>query len=181
VISSPCGHCQGQGTRAEEVSLDVPIPLGVATGHKLRLDGDGHAGTRGGEAGDLYILMEVEDHPFFERDGDDISCEVPITFPQAALGTSVVVPTLYGKAKVKVPPGTQSSNRLRLRGKGLPKLRGRGKGDQFVRLQIETPVKLTARQKALLEEFQGISDEAEGRETQPRQRSFLDRLKEFFG
>ncbi len=181
VIPSPCRACRGQGSVTEEVTLEVPIPEGVATGHKLRLDGDGHAGVRGGEAGDLYILIEVEDHPFFERDGDDISCEVPITFPQAALGTSVVVPTLYGKAKVKVPAGTQSSNRLRLRGKGLPKVRGRGKGDQFVRLQIETPVKMSARQRALLEEFQTISDEAEGRHTQPRQRSFLDKLKEFFG
>jgi len=180
VIPSPCPQCRGRGAVTEEVTLEVPIPEGVATGHKLRLDGDGHAGIRGGEAGDLYILIEVEDHPFFERNGDDISCEVPITFPQAALGTSVVVPTLYGKAKVKVPAGTQSSNRLRLKGKGLPKVRGRGKGDQFVRLQIETPVKMSARQKALLEEFQTLSDDAEGRQTQPRQRSFLDKLKEFF-
>ena len=180
VISSPCGPCRGEGVVTEEVTLEIPVPQGVATGHKLRLDGDGHAGLRGGETGDLYVLIEVEDHPFFERDGDDINCEVPITFPQASLGTSVVVPTLYGKAKVKVPPGTQSSNRLRLRGKGLPRVRGRGQGDQFVRLQIETPVKLTARQRALLEEFEQISGEAEGRQTQPRRRSFLDTLKDFF-
>ena len=180
IIPSPCVDCRGRGVVAEEVTFDVPIPEGVATGHKLRFDGDGHVGVRGGEAGDLYLLIEVEAHPFFERDGHDISCEVPITFPQAALGTTVVVPTLYGKAKVKVPAGTQSSNRLRLRGKGLPKIRARGKGDQFVRLQIETPVKMSPRQKALLEEFQSLSDAVDGAQTQPRQRSFLDKLKEFF-
>lgn len=180
-ITDPCPDCRGEGTRPEEVTLRVPIPQGIATGHKLRLDGEGHAGRQGGMAGDLYVLIRVADHPFFERDGDDLVCEVPISFPEAALGGSVEVPTLDGKAKVKVPAGTQSGKVLRLRGKGLPSVRGHVRGDQLVRLQIETPTRLTDRQRELLEEFEAISAAESGREPpEPRRKSFFDKLKELF-
>lgn len=180
-ITDPCLDCRGEGTRAEEATLRVPIPAGIATGHKLRLDGEGHAGRQGGMAGDLYVLITVADHAFFEREGDDLVCEVPISFAEAALGGSVEVPTLAGKAKVKIPPGTQSGKVLRLRGKGLPSVRGQVRGDQLVRLQIETPTRLTDRQRDLLAEFEQISAAESGREPpEPRRKSFFDKLKELF-
>lgn len=180
-ITDPCASCNGRGTVAEQVTLTLPIPPGIATGHKLRLDGEGHAGRQGGMGGDLYVVVSVAEHPFFEREGDDLVCEVPISFPQAALGGSIEVPTLGGKARVKVPAGTQSGKTLRLRGKGLPTVRGRGTGDQLVRLHVETPSRLTDRQVELLEEFERISADEAGREPpEPRRKSFLDKLKELF-
>ncbi len=180
-ITDPCESCHGHGMLDEEVSITLPIPPGIATGHKLRLDGEGHAGRRGGMGGDLYVVVQVGEHPFFERSGDDLVCEVPIGFPQAALGGTIEVPTLGGKARVKVPAGTQSGKTLRLRGKGLPGVRGRGTGDQLVKLQVETPSRLTDRQKELLEEFERISFEEAGKEPpEPRRKSFLDKLKELF-
>lgn len=180
-IEDPCADCNGRGTRADEVTLTAPIPTGIATGHRLRLDGEGHAGRRGGMPGDLYVHIEVADHPFFEREGDDLVCEVPISFPEAALGGQIEVPTLGGKARVKVPAGTQSGKTLRLRGKGLPSVRGHATGDQLVRLHIETPTRLTARQRELLTEFEQISAAEAGKEPpEPRRKSFLDKLKDLF-
>ncbi len=180
-IATPCGACRGTGQVSEEVTLKVPVPPGIATGHKLRLDGEGHAGQDAGTAGDLYVQIEVEPHPFFERRGDDLVCEVPISFPQAALGATIEVPTLDGKARVKVPSGTQSGKTLRLRGKGLPPVRGRGAGDQLVKLQIETPQTLTAKQRELLEAFEDTLEADEGAEgAAPRRKGFLEKLKELF-
>ena len=181
VVTDPCESCHGQGMVDEEVAITLPIPKGIATGHKLRLDGEGHAGKKGGMAGDLYVVVQVAEHPFFERSGDDLVCEVPISFPQATLGGTIEVPTLGGKARVKVPAGTQSGKTLRLRGKGLPGVRGRTTGDQLVKLQVETPSRVTDRQKELLEEFERISFEEAGKEPpEPRRKSFLDKLKELF-
>jgi molecular chaperone DnaJ len=180
-IPSPCADCRGTGVAAEEITITLPVPPGVDNGHKLRLDGEGGAGHNGGMAGDLYIRIRVAEHPFFERDGADLQCEVPISFAQAALGASVEVPTLGGKARVKVPAGTQSGKVLRLRGKGLPRVQRSGAGDQLIRLQIETPAHLTSRQKALLEEFEQISRGDEGDSpSEPQRKSFLDKLKDFF-
>jgi len=179
VVEVPCDPCAGSGTRREEVTIDVPVPRGVATGHKLRLDGEGEAGRRGALAGDLYLVVRVVDHPFFERQGNDLLCEVPISFPQAALGARIEVPTLTGKVKVRVPAGTQSSKMLRLRGKGLPAARGSAVGDQLIRLQVETPTELTDEQKKLLQAFAATLDKPGSGE--PKRSSFLDKLKEIFG
>ncbi len=172
LIEDPCSPCGGQGSIRQEVTVTIPVPPGVETGHKLRLDGEGEPGRRGGQPGDLYVQIQVKPHPFFEREGPHLHCEVPISFPQAALGASIEVPTLDGKVRVKVPAGTQSGKSLRLRSKGLPNTRGRG-GDLFVKLQIETPKRLSPRQRELLEEFEGL-------EIAPGRRSFLDTLKDWF-
>ena len=177
IVTHPCGTCRGNGLVQEEVTLKVPVPAGSGEGHTLRLDGEGGQGVRGGQPGDLYLIIQEAEHPFFERDGDHLVCEVPISFPQAALGSNISVPTLDGKARVKVPSGTQSGRVLRLRGKGLPNVEGRGRGDQLVRLQIETPVDLSPRQRELLEELESLSGDHPG---QPRRKSFLDKLKELF-
>ncbi|MCA9543833.1 MAG: molecular chaperone DnaJ [Myxococcales bacterium] len=179
-IGTPCGDCRGSGLATEEVSITLPVPPGVATGHKLRLDGEGGHGRNGGHPGDLYVRIQVTDDPFFVREGDDLVCEVPVSFPQVALGASIEVPTLEGKAQVKVPAGTQSGKVLRLRGKGLPKVRGGGRGDQLIRLQVETPSRLSARQRELLEELEQIEADEKGESVQPRRKGFLDRLKEWF-
>lgn len=174
--AEPCPHCKGRGARDEQVTLSVQVPAGIEGGHKLRLDGEGEPGRRGGQAGDLYVHLRIDPHPFFEQDGVDLHAEVPISFPQACLGAQIEIPTLDGKVRLKVPAGTQSGKRLRLRGKGLPQ--GNSHGDLFVRLLVETPQTLTERQRVILAEFEGIS---QGKATaQPQQRSFLDKLKEFF-
>jgi len=180
VIPDPCPDCRGEGLAPQEVSLVIPVPPGVATGHKLRLDGEGHDGQHGGQSGDLYVLIEVDEHPFLSRDGSNVISEIPISFAQAALGTTIDVPTLTGRAKVKVPAGTQSGKLLRLRGKGLPSIHHAKRGDQLVRLQIETPTRLTGEQRALLETFETVFETETGVASEPRRRSFLDKLKEFF-
>lgn len=187
VVVDPCGACRGSGLTEEVVTIKAPLPPGLETGHKLRLDGEGAHGRQGGLPGDLYLRVEVAEHPFFNRKEADLICEVPISIAQAALGASVEVPTLEGKAQVKIPAGTQSGKTMRLKGRGLPRVGGRGQGDQLVRLQVETPVKLTARQKELLEEFERIARAAhatehgdEGDHGEPRRKSFLDKLKAMF-
>jgi molecular chaperone DnaJ len=137
--------------------IHVKIPAGVDDGQQLRLAGQGEPGINGGPPGDLYIVFHVEPHEFFERDGDDIYCEMPITFTQAALGGEIEVPTLYGKVKLKIPAGTQTGTKFRLKGKGVPNVRGYGQGDQHIRVRVVTPTKLTERQKQLLREFEQIS------------------------
>lgn len=178
-ITDPCPKCRGRKRVKEKVSFDIMVPPGVTEGNKLRVDHKGEPGLKGGLPGDLYVRIAVADHPFFERDGDNLVCEVPISFPQAALGATIKVPTLSGTARVKVPAGTQSGKTLRLRGKGLPVVQSRRMGDQMVRLQVETPTRLTDEQRSLLEQFEVLSGGSEL--TEPRRRSFLDKLKELFG
>jgi molecular chaperone DnaJ len=149
----------------------------VDTGSRLKLRGEGEAGFNGGPAGDLYVVLHVREHALFTRQGNDIVCDVPIGFTQAALGSEIDVPTLDGKVKMKIPAGTQSGSVFRLRGKGVPDVRGYGTGDALVRVVIETPKKLSAKQRELLEEFAKIS----GEEVHPLSKGFLDKVKEMFG
>lgn len=152
-IKFKCSTCGGTGTVKRRRKIHVKIPAGIDEGQQLRVQGQGEPGINGGPPGDLYIVFHVRDHEFFERDGDDIYCEMPITFAQAALGDEVEVPTLHGKVKLKVPAGTQTGTKFRLRGKGVPNVRGHGIGDQHVIVRVVTPTKLTERQKELLREF----------------------------
>jgi molecular chaperone DnaJ len=173
VISKPCRRCSGNGQVAATRELSVDVPAGVDTGSRLRVTGEGEAGTGGGPRGDLYIHIEVEPHEFFRRDGPTIFCEVPISFAQAALGATLHVPTLEGGAEVKIPAGTQSGTQFRLRGIGLPDLRGYRQGDQIVVVQVETPTRLSKKQRELLEEFEHLGDT----KTYPLHERFLDLLK----
>lgn len=157
-ISKPCPTCTGKGQTKSVRELSVDVPAGVDSGSRLRVTGEGEAGYGGGRRGDLYIFIEVGKHALFERDGTTILCEVPITFSQAALGASVRVPTLEGEAELKIPPGTQTGTQLRLRGLGMPDLRGYRQGDQIVRVVVETPQKLSRKQKDLIKEFDEQSD-----------------------
>ncbi|GMB07574.1 molecular chaperone DnaJ [Thermolongibacillus altinsuensis] len=156
-IKEKCATCRGTGRVKKRKKIHVKIPAGVDDGQQLRLAGQGEPGINGGPPGDLYIVFHVEPHEFFERDGDDIYCEMPITFTQAALGGEIEVPTLYGKVKLKIPAGTQTGTKFRLKGKGVPNVRGYGQGDQHIRVRVVTPTKLTERQKQLLREFEQIS------------------------
>lgn len=157
VIEAPCSVCKGRGRAQKTKKIAVNIPAGVDTGSRLRVAGEGEAGEKGGPPGDLYVVIHIKPHDVFMREGKDILCEIPITFKQAAVGDKIHVPTLNGKAKIDIPPGTQSGTIFRLKGKGLPDLRGYGKGDEHVRVIIETPKQLTKRQKELLEEFEMLS------------------------
>jgi len=177
IIKDPCPDCRGTGRVREKRSLSIKIPAGVETGNRLKLSGEGEAGAQGGPPGDLYVVITVKDHPIFQRDGRDVICEVPISFPQAALGHELEVPTLEGKVKLKIPAGTQSGKVLRLPGKGIPSLQGYGRGDQLVVVRVETPSRMTARQRELLEEFARES----GEEVHPMGKGFFDKVKEMFG
>jgi len=176
-VKDPCSKCRGAGTVQKTSSLNIKVPPGVDVGSRLKLRGEGENGSNAGPPGDLYIVIHVREHPLFARDGNDVVCEIPITFPQAALGAEIDVPTLDGKTSLKIPSGTQSGTVLKLAGKGAPDLRGYGQGDQLVRLIIETPRKLTARQRELLEEFARES----GNEVNPLSKGFFDKVKEMFG
>jgi molecular chaperone DnaJ len=178
VIVEPCSTCQGQGRTRKTQSLSVRIPPGVDNGSRLRVGGAGEAGLGGGPAGDLYVVVHVREHPIFVRQGNDIVVEVPVSFPQAALGTELEVPSLDGKLKIKIAPGTQSGKVLRLKGKGIPDLHGYGRGDQLVKVVVETPRRLTPRQRELLEEFAKISGEELHH---PMAKGFVDKIKEMFG
>lgn len=176
IIRNPCTSCQGQGRVRSEKTLTVKIPPGVDTGNRIRLTGEGGAGLHGAPPGDLFIMVEVAPHPMFERYESDLLCHVPITFPQAAMGGKLEVPTLSGRARVMLPPGTQTGRRLALRGKGLPHLNRPGVfGDLVVEVRVETPVNLSKRQKELLEEFAACSD----KESQPESNSFMGKVKDF--
>ena len=172
VIATPCTTCGGAGASRRQHRLNVRIPPGVETGSRLRLRGEGEAGA-GGASGDLFVVLRVQDHPFFVRDGADVVCDVPVSFAQAALGTEIDVPTLQGTTKLKIPAGTQSGQLFKLRGKGVPDLNGYGRGDEIVRLLVETPRKLSPQQRTLLEEFARIS----GEEVHPLQKSFLEKVR----
>jgi molecular chaperone DnaJ len=177
IVTNPCVTCDGAGARRVTYTVNVKIPAGVDAGSRLKLRGEGEVGDNGGPSGDLYVVLDVEEHTIFTREGTDLVCEVPVSIAQAALGTEVEVPTLDGSAKVKVPPGTQSGQMFRLRGRGVPDLGGYGKGDELVRIVVETPKKLTARQRELLEEFARIA----GEDVHPMSKSFLDKVKSMLG
>ena len=153
IITEPCPQCRGTGQEKQQRHISVRIPAGVDESSQIRLGREGEAGIKGGPAGNLYVIMEVQPHPIFERHGDDILCEVPIHFTTAALGGQIAVPALNGKAKLKIPPGTQTGTIFRLKGKGIPNLRGYGNGDEHIRIVVEIPEKLTREQKSLLEKF----------------------------
>ena len=153
MVTDPCTECQGAGAVRKTSNLQIKIPGGVDSGSRLKLRGEGEAGPVGGIAGDLYVSIQVGEHPLFERHHNEVICELPISFPQAALGADIEAPTLEGKIKMKVPAGTQSGSVFRLRGKGIVDLHGGGRGDQLVRIVVETPTDLGERQKELLEEF----------------------------
>ena len=177
IIKEPCEACRGKGIKAVTKKIKVQVPKGVESGVRLRISNEGNAGLKGGPPGDLYVLIYVEPHEIFERHGNDIVVEVPITFTQAALGAQISVPILEGKVKMKVPEGCQYGKVFRLRGKGLPSLRGYGKGDELVKIIIEVPDRLSKKQKALLEEFAGESGQNAG----PLRKSFLERVKRALG
>ena len=176
IVKNPCNVCKGAGRVEKERQLSVNIPAGVETGTRIRLTGEGEAGLRGGPAGDLYIFIDVREHPIFQRDGLDLHCRVPVSFTTAALGGEVEVPTIDGgRSRVKVPAGAQSGKQMRLRGKGMPALRGGGAGDMLIELGVETPVNLTTRQKELLREFESLSQD-----NHPEGNSFFSKVKSFW-
>ncbi len=179
IISDPCSVCHGDGRVQEHKTLSVKVPAGVDTGDRIRLSGEGEAGENGGPHGDLYVQVRVKKHPIFERDGDALFCEVPIGFPTAALGGEIEVPTLDGRVKIKIPPETQSGKQFRLRGKGVKSVRSAAAGDLLCQVFVETPVKLNAEQKELLQKF---ADSLGGSEAQhsPKHSSWLDGVKKFF-
>ena len=179
-IKNPCKTCHGAGRMEKERQLSVNIPAGVETGTRIRLAGEGEAGLRGGPAGDLYIFIEVREHALFQRDGVNLYCRVPVAMTTAALGGEVEVPTIDGgRSRVKVLAGTQTGKQMRLRGKGMPALRGGGIGDMLIEVAVETPVNLTARQRELLREFERLSEDnnPEGSSFFSKVRSFWDGMK----
>jgi molecular chaperone DnaJ len=173
IITDPCKSCKGQGKMQKTKSSALRIPAGVDTGSRLKIHGEGEPGIYGGPKGDLYIVLTVEEHPLFKREGTEIYCEVPISFPQAAMGTEIEVPTLDGTAKLKVPPGSPSGSLFSLKGKGIVRVGGHHRGNQIVRVYVDVPRKLSPRQRELLEEFAHIS----GDETS---KSFKEKLKDLF-
>ncbi len=173
IITDPCNACKGQGKVKKLKSINVKIPAGIDTESRLRIINEGEMGFHGGPPGDLYIILNVEEHPFFKRDGNDLYCEVPLSFPHATLGSEIEVPTLDGTSKVKIPQGTPSGRIFYLKGKGIQKLGGYGRGDQIVKVYIDVPKKLTSRQKELLEEFAKINGDEVAR-------SFKEKIKDLF-
>jgi molecular chaperone DnaJ len=176
ILEKPCKSCHGNGRREHHSKIKLRIPPGVDTASRLRSSGNGEAGFRGGPAGDLYVILHVKAHEIFQRDGDDLLCEVPMGFTQAALGVEIEVPTLEGKAIIKIPAGTQPGAIFRVKGNGVKNLHGHGHGDLHVRIQVEVPTRLTSEQKAKLQEFAGLCD---GKET-PMAQSFFEKAKKFF-
>jgi molecular chaperone DnaJ len=175
-VEKPCTACRGEGRVPKTTKLNVRIPPGVDTGSRLRSSGNGEAGLAGGQPGDLYIVLTVKEHELFERQGEDLFCEIPIKFTLATLGGNIEVPTLSGKASLRIPPATQSGTTFRLRGKGMPSLRGGHAGDQLVRVQVEVPTTLTAEQRKILEDFARVSGDA----NEPTSKSFFEKAKKFF-
>lgn len=176
IVKEKCPECYGAGQVKRRKKIHVKVPAGIDDGAKLRVSGEGEAGINGGPPGDLYIVIRVKPHEFFERDGYDIYCEVPITFAQAALGDELEVPTLEGRVKLRIPPGTQTGTFFRLRNKGVPRLRGHGQGDQHVKVVVVTPTNLTERQKELLREFASIG----GEDAPDGGANFFERMKKAF-
>ena len=176
VVDKPCRPCAGSGRRERPARITIKIPPGVDTGVRLRSAGNGEAGIQGGSPGDLHIVLHVQPHEMFQRDGDDLLCEVPISFAQAALGAEVEVPTLDTPVSVKIPPGTQNGAVFRLKGRGVKNLQGYGQGDLLARVLVEIPARLNSEQRAKLEEFARLCDES----VHPLSKSFFDRAKRLF-
>jgi molecular chaperone DnaJ len=176
-IKDPCGTCSGSGRVTKDRTLSVNIPAGVEDGTRIRLAGEGEAGLRGGPAGDLYIFLSIKPHEFFQRDGADIFCRVPIPMTTAALGGQIDVPTVDGgKTRVKIPEGCESGKQFRLKSKGMPVLRSRVLGDMYIQVEVETPKSLTPRQRELLEAFEKESH----KENNPASNGFFSRMASFF-
>ena len=178
-IANPCATCAGAGRVKHQKTLSVKIPAGVDEGDRVRLTGEGEAGVNGGPSGDLYVQVHLKPHPVFQRDHDDLHCEMPVTFAIAALGGEIQIPTLDGSARIKVPTETQSGKTFRLRGKGIKGVRSHQPGDLFCHVVVETPVSLTSRQRELLQEFESISQKDPARHN-PRAKGWFDKVKEFF-
>ncbi len=176
VITDPCDKCKGEGRVLRQKVVDAKIPAGVEDGTRIRFSGLGEGGLHGGPAGDLYVVLHVKEHSFLAREGNDLHCVIPISFTQAALGTEIQVPTLEGEHMLKVPEGTQSGTTLRIRGKGVPVLNGHGKGDLFVEVRLQTPGKLSKRQRELLLELEGMNRV----ENKPQRRTLLGKVKDIF-
>lgn len=176
IVEKPCRTCRGTGRREKTSTIKIRIPAGVDTGMRLRSVGNGEGGLRGGPSGDLYVFLHVKEHEVFSREGEDLICEVPVRFAQAALGAEIEVPTLTGRASIRIPSGTQPGTMFRLKGRGVKDLQGHGQGDLLVRVAVEVPSHLNAAQKAKLEEFAALCDPA----SHPRAKSFFDRAKDFF-
>jgi molecular chaperone DnaJ len=187
VIASPCRSCRGAGQVVRDRKITVKIPAGIATGQQLRLQGEGEAGSGGGPAGNLYVVVHVQEHPFFRRDGINLFCEIPVNFTTLALGGDVQVTTLDGTESVSVPAGAQTGATLRLRGKGMPDVNGRGRGDLFVTVQVQTPRKLTKDQRHLLEQLakalpaEKFEPRPLGQDDAQDERNLFDRVKDMFG
>jgi molecular chaperone DnaJ len=176
IIEKPCRVCSGAGRREKTSKIKLKIPAGVDSGARLRSTGNGEAGLRGGASGDLYVVLHVKPHEIFQRDGDDIFCDVPIQFVQAALGSEIEVPTLTGKAQIRIPAGTQTQTVFRLKGKGVKSIQGHGHGDLHVRVVVEVPRNLNPTQKAKLQEFAECCDA----NVNPLSRSFFEKAKGLF-
>ena len=179
IVANPCAACNGAGRVKHQKTLSVKIPAGVDEGDRVRLSGEGESGVNGGPAGDLYVQVHIKPHPVFQRDHDDLHCEMPVSFSTAALGGEIDIPTLDGSARIKVPAETQSGKTFRLRGKGIKGVRSQAHGELFCHVVVETPVNLTERQRELLREFESISQNDAGRHN-PRARSWLEKVKAFF-
>ena len=177
VITDPCPKCKGEGRQLRQRSVDAKIPAGVEDGTRIRFTGGGEAGPFGGPAGDLYVVLHVKQHPFFEREGNDLHCTVPLSVTQAAMGAEIQVPTLEGEHTLKIPEGTQPGTRFRIRNKGVPVLNGHGKGDLYVDVRVQIPSKLSKRQKELLQELETTATV----DNQPMMRTLLGKVKDMFG
>lgn len=176
IVEKPCRVCHGAGRREKTSKIKLKIPAGVDSGSRLRSSGNGESGMRGGPPGDLYVVLHVKAHEIFEREGDDLICEVPISFVQASLGAEVEVPTLTGNAQIKIPPGTQPNTLFRLKGKGVKNVQGYGMGDLHVRVTVEVPTHLNAAQRAKIEEFAQLCDET----VNPISKGFFEKAKDLF-
>ena len=176
MISDPCRDCNGAGRADKRERIKLKIPPGISEGSRLRSSGNGDAGMRGGPSGDLYVVIHVREHEVFERDENDLYCEVPVSFSIASLGGELVVPTLNGKASIRVPEGTQNGTLFRLKDKGMPQLNSARSGDLMVRVQVEVPTKLNRKQKELLDAF----SESLGERNRPIHESFLEKARRFF-
>jgi molecular chaperone DnaJ len=176
VIEKPCRTCNGRGRRERTTKIKIKIPPGVDTGARLRSAGNGEGGLRGGPPGNLYVVLHVKPHDIFQRDGDDLLCEVPISFVQAALGTELEVPTLGGQASIRIPPGSQTGTIFRLKGKGVKNVQNHGVGDLHVRVHVEVPTHLDAAQRAKLQEFAELCDAS----VNPQSKSFFEKAKDLF-
>ncbi|MEK6625549.1 MAG: molecular chaperone DnaJ [Bdellovibrionota bacterium] len=176
MVADPCNVCHGAGLSKKKSELSVKVPAGIDHGQRLKLSNEGDSGQNGGPNGDLYVSIEVEEHEFFERDGFDIYCTVPVSFSQAALGAEIEVPTLEGKVALRIPAGTQSSKKMRLKGKGIQRLGGNGLGDQIVQIHVETPTKLSVEQRELFLRIAALENTSNG----PLTRGFFERMRDFF-